>query len=182
MNWENMVDNSLNMKFIVITQEMRDAADNLSKEMGKIKNSILDGEGNMYGFLGELIVSKYLNIPTSNSYDYDLIIPSTGIKADIKTKISDFFPKPDYDCPISAFNTRQKCDVYIFCRVNKKMEGGLILGYLPKEEYYEKAVKTLKGGFLHGSTRPAKADYYSVFIKELRNVDDLAVDKPKIFL
>ena len=57
------------MKLINITQENITEAKKLSGEMGKLNNSITKGEGNIHGFLGEIITANFLSVSTFNTYD-----------------------------------------------------------------------------------------------------------------
>jgi len=65
------------VKLINITAEDITKARILAEDMGQLKNSITKGQGNIYGFLGEIIVSKFLGIELSNTYDYDMILNNT---------------------------------------------------------------------------------------------------------
>ena len=116
---------------ISITNKQIEKAKNLSEELGKLKNSITDGGHNIYGFLGELIVAEYLNTEQKNTYDYDMKLPS-GLTIDVKTKRCTSTPSPNYECSIAAYNTKQKCDVYVFTRILDNMKVGWILGYKTK--------------------------------------------------
>ena len=103
-----------------INSKMRDTASEQSKEMGVLKHSIAKGKGNMYGFLGEALFKKYASpfykVETHNTYDYDFVLDDK-IRVDVKTKSTSTTPKGQYDCSVAAYNTKQKCDAYIFCRV-----------------------------------------------------------------
>jgi len=109
---------------IEITKEMKKRAWRKAREMGVIYNSIMKGGGNIAGFLGEEIANSLIEGTVNNTYDYD-ITSKSGIKYDVKTKRCTSAPKPNYECSVANFNTKQKCDRYAFVRV----EGGEGLGF-----------------------------------------------------
>lgn len=160
------------MKHIKFTSEHITKAKELSDEMGKLKNSITKGDGNLAGFIGELLVSEYLGSSLCNTYDYDLI--HKGIKIDVKTTRTTVTPLSSYECSIPAYNTKQGCDVYCFVRINMESKDAWILGYKNKQEYFDMATYRKKGqrredGWL------VKATCYTNLIKDLDNIDKLAV-------
>ena len=59
---------------IPITESMKKRAWHKARSMGKLKNSILQGEGNIAGFLGEEGVNDLIDGIISNTYDYDIVI------------------------------------------------------------------------------------------------------------
>jgi hypothetical protein len=112
-----------------------------------LNGSIMKGESNIYGAMGEVVVRHYfgetgivLNVPC---YDYDLIINNK--KVDVKTKRTTVVPLPHYNCSVSDWNTRQKCDFYYFARVTESLSMAYLLGYIEKAKFYEKAVFKKKG-------------------------------------
>ena len=72
------------MKEVKVTRDMLVKARDKAVEMGRLHNSILNGGGNLAGFIGELIVLKVLGGEWSNTYDYDILLGK--IKIDAKTK------------------------------------------------------------------------------------------------
>lgn len=153
---------------VEITDDMLLAARAKATEMGKLNNSILRGGGSVAGFLGEQIVLKVLGGEWKNSYDYDIIMDD-GNKVEVKTKQTSAVPKPFYDCSISNFNTKQKCDVYAFTRVLNDYSVGWFLGMLSKENYFDKATFLKKGDIDPSNNYTVRADCYNVPISELDN-------------
>ena len=143
-----------------------------ANQMGTIKNSITKGQGNIAGFIGEEIVLNYLNEKDNNSYDYDLILKD-GRKVDVKTKRTTVKPRINYDCSVAAFNTKQKCDVYIFCRILNDMSKGWILGYKDKEDYFNEARFMKKNEIDPANNFRVRADCYNVAIEDLESIDNL---------
>ena len=151
-----------------ITKEDIEKAENLYS-FKCLNNSITKGDSNIYGAIGEVIVEKYLksinrDVDFASAYDYDMIV--SGKKIDVKTKRTTVVPKDHYLCSVSNFNTKQKCDYYVFARVKESKDVAYILGYMPKKEFYEKSVFYREGdidvnGFVF------KGDNYSMAIKDL---------------
>src|SRR4051812_47843839 len=100
---------------IQITEEQRAEAKRLADELGVLNKSITSGQGNLIGFLGEQIVIDYTSALRTNTFDYDMT--KDGVTADVKSKKCSSPPLPDYECSVSAINTSQKTDYYIFVRI-----------------------------------------------------------------
>lgn len=153
------------MKSIPIQQHHIDKASTLSKELGALKHSITDGDGNMAGFLGEVIVAEFLDAQHHNTYDYDLIWGEARI--DVKTKRTGVPPKDYYECSVAAYNTTQLCDMYAFCRISNDMRTLWFLGLIPKYTYFENA-RFLKKGQKDGDNNfTVKADCYNMSIRDI---------------
>ena len=152
---------------VEITDEMVNEARKLAKDLGKLKNSIEKGAGNLAGFIGEILVRETFGYKTESTYDYDLVDPK-GLKIDVKTKRTTVTPKPDYDCSVAAFNTKQKCDKYVFVRVLNDLSKGWILGEMNKEEYFESARYMRKGKIDPANGFRVKANCYNVAIQDLK--------------
>lgn len=154
---------------VKITEQMKKRAWRKAREMGKLNNSITNGDGNIAGFLGEEVANSVIGGEVTNTYDYDIV--KNGIKYDVKTKRCTGEPKNYYDCSVAAFNTRQKCDEYVFVRienVNGKWGRAWILGHYPKKEYFNDA-RFLKKGEKDGDNGfRVKADCYNMAIKDLK--------------
>jgi hypothetical protein len=140
----------------------------LAAEVPVLKNSIRGGEGTVYGMLGELLFASLKGATRDSNYEYDVVMPSTGVTIDVKTKCCTSPPRLDYECSVAAFNATQGCDAYVFMRVMKDLSRGWYLGGLWKPEFFESA-RFVRKGDLEGSNRwTATADCYSVQIKDLR--------------
>lgn len=150
---------------VSITQEIIERSAKKSDKMGVLNHSILKGEGNLVGFIGEEVVARYLLGKVANTYDYDVIFKS--LKIDVKTKKTSVKPRPEYDCTINAYNTTQECDWYAFVRVSSDLEKAWILGYMPRDEYYTKAVKWSAGDYDPSNKFTFKTDCYNMRIDQL---------------
>lgn len=151
---------------IALTADDLKAAQTLSEEMKVLKNSITEGEGNVAGFLGEIAAQRIYGGEISHTHDYDLKLPD-GRFADVKTKRTTAEPLPHYDCSIAAYNTKQKCDIYIFTRIDMDNMKCWILGDYSQQSYKEKA-RFLKKGQKDGDNWfTVKADCFNMAISEL---------------
>lgn len=154
---------------VIITPEMLKEARERAKELGTLKNSITKGAGNIAGMLGEAVVVKATGATLSNTRNFDVVRPD-GKTADVKTKQCISKPEPHFECSVANFNTSQKCDYYIFVRVLKDFSKAWIVGELPKNEYFEKAVFLQQGQFDPANNWRCKADCYNVAISKLNEV------------
>ena len=145
-----------------------------ASELGALSKSITGGAGNWAGFLGEIVVANYLDVKKANTYEYDLVSKKEKTY-DVKTKRCKSKPLPDYTVSVCALNTNQKCDDYIFVRVDNELTTAWILGYMPKEKFYKKA-KFCKKGELDPDSNcnwRFKEDCYNMYIKDLNPISEL---------
>lgn len=154
---------------VPVSQEIISRATKKAHQMGKLNNSIRNGDGNLVGFIGEYVVSDYLNCAIENTYDYDLV--HLGVRIDVKTKQCTSPPRPFYECSVAAFNTQQKCKAYIFVRV--KNQTAWILGWLPKDRYFKTARFLKKGEIDDSNGFTVKADCYNVRIDQLYSIEKI---------
>ena len=154
------------MQEVEITDEMLLEARKSAKELGKLKNSIEKGAGNLAGFIGEILVRETFGYKSESTYDYDLV-DQTGLKIDVKTKRTTVTPQPNYECSVAAFNTKQKCDKYVFVRVLNDLSKGWILGEMNKGDYFESATYMPKGKIDPANGFRVKANCYNVAIQDL---------------
>lgn len=152
---------------IVISPTMLVEARDKAADMGKLRNSITSGAGNIAGFIGEAIAQQVLGGSLMNTYDYDLILDD-GIKIDVKTKQTSVKPLETYECSIANLNTTQKCDFYCFVRVKNDFSVGWYLGVYPKEQYMKDAVFMKKGTIDPSNGYVVKSDCYNLKINQLK--------------
>lgn len=152
---------------IAISADMLVEARDKAAEMGRLRNSIINGAGNIAGFIGEAIAQQVLGGELSNTYDYDLVLPS-GKTVDVKTKQTSVKPLETYECSIAALNTTQECDYYAFVRVKNDFTVGWYLGMYDKKQYMEDAVFMKKGTVDSSNGYTVKSDCYNLKISELK--------------
>mgnify|MGYP001579492667 CR=1 FL=1 len=159
---------------IEITQKMKERAWRKAREMGEIHNSITKGDGNIAGFLGEEVANNVIKGDINNTYDYDIV--KNGVTYDVKTKRCTSEPKPYYECSVAAYNTKQKCDHYVFVRlenVNGRWTRAWLLGCCEKEDYF-KSARFLKKGKTDGNNNfKVKADCYNMEIRSLKPMEKI---------
>jgi hypothetical protein len=162
------------MKTVKITKDQLHRAQN-HYDFKVLNNSFTNGEGNIYGALGEIIIhdlakENNLQVDFNSTYDYDLIID--GLKVDVKTKRTTVIPHNDFLCSIAAYNTTQKCDYYFFVRINENMEDAYLCGYKSKVDFFNEAFFASKGskdinGWIF------KEDCYNLMIEQTNQFDKL---------
>jgi hypothetical protein len=157
---------------VEITDNMKKRAWKRAREMGELNNSITKGDGNIAGFLGEEVANEVLHGIINNTYDYDIITKTQTW--DVKTKRCTSPPKGFYECSIAEYNTKQKCDCYVFVRIeNIKGRWGRawVLGWMDKQEYLKKAVRLKKGDIDESNGFVVKANCYNMKIKDLNSFE-----------
>jgi hypothetical protein len=157
---------------VEITEKMKKRAWRKAREMGKLKNSITKGDGNIAGFLGEEVANQIICGTITNTYDYD-IVDDCNIRYDVKTKRCTSEPKDKYECSVAAYNTKQDCDYYTFVRVeykNKRWGRAWFLGAYHKDSYFTDAKFLKKGQLDPDNGFKVKADCYNMPISKLEEL------------
>jgi len=149
-------------------------ARSFAKNLGVLKNSITKGQHSIYGFLGEILVSRYLDMPLNNTYEYD-IKNIGGLTLEVKTKRCTSSPKENYDCSIANFNTKQKCTYYVFVRVLADMSKGWLLGYKSKEDYFKNSIFMKRGTVDPSNNFTVRADCHNMKISKLSDIKNLKI-------
>ena len=163
---------------IPITPAMIQQAEQKSVEMGKLKNSIRDGEGNLAGFVGEFAVNEVFLGAVTNTFDYDILLG--GVKIDVKTKEVSFVPNPWYESSVACYNTRQKCDWYAFARVCNDFTTAWFCGMIKKTEYFthEKKMFRKQGWIDPSNGMMIKADCWNMEYQHMP-IPDEVMDKAR---
>tara|TARA_R110000803_G_C11794735_1_gene298540 strand:- start:77 stop:580 length:504 start_codon:yes stop_codon:yes gene_type:complete len=160
------------MIIVTLTDSEMSSAKALANQLGKINNSIIKGRGNLAGFCGEIATAKHLcsvgfEVDHTNTYEYDLI--ADGITVDVKSKNCNSPPRPNYDCSVANYNTKQKCDRYVFTRVNNNIV--YLVGWISKDKFYQQALFHTKGeldsNFVNGKQFTFHADCWNIAISQL---------------
>jgi len=149
-----------------ITPAMVAEAERLAAELPVLNHSIREGEGTVYGFLGEVVFRKGVGGRQANTYDYDIVMKS-GVTVDVKTKMVRSMPRPHYECSVTAGHTGQDCDVYAFVRVLEDMTCGWYCGVIAKAAFFEQA-RLVRAGEQDGDNGwIATVDCYNLPISDL---------------
>ena len=153
-----------------ITNKILMEARGRAKKLGRLHNSITKGAGNLAGYVGQLLVAKHLEAEEPDDYNFD--VKKDDVTYEVKTKRCTSRPKPEYDCSVSDFNTKQDCDYYIFVRVLEDFSKAWILGKKKKAEYFKQARFCEKGKVDKKSHLgwKFKGDCYNLSISELEEI------------
>ena len=152
---------------VVVTGDMLVTARDKAAEMGKLRNSITSGAGNIAGFIGEAIAQQVMGGVLANTYEYDLVLPN-GKTVDVKTKQTSVKPLDTYECSIAGLNTTQQCDYYAFVRVKNDFSVGWFLGVYEKQQYMLDSVFMKKGTIDPSNGYTVKSDCYNLKINQLK--------------
>jgi len=149
------------MKKLYFDDQMIHDAISSANALGSINNSILNGGGNVAGYLGEYAVGYDLgakiisNKKGKEKYNNDLRWYDK--KIEVKTKRRTVAPLLKYEVSIAETSIHQQPDIYAFVSIhckeliskNPRKYRGIIdiwlCGYMGYNEYFEKAVYYKKG-------------------------------------
>ena len=125
---------------VQINKEMIEEAIHRASEVPLLKNSDTQGHGTKIAALSDLMVQKTWGgrIASDISYDFDWISPKLYL-FEIKSKERNVEPQPWYNCTVKEYNINQKCDYYLFTSVFGDYSRGWILGYISKQNFFNKA-------------------------------------------
>ena len=147
----------------------------MANELGVLRNSITSGKGNLAGFIGEVALAEYLrlkglSVSHNNTYDFDITVDGTTV--DVKTKRCTSAPRPTYECSVANFNTTQKCDRYVFTRVNEKGNIVYLLGWIDKLDFKKYSLFHKKGetdsNIVSGKPFKFHADCWNIRVDQLK--------------
>ena len=152
---------------VVVTGDMLVEARDKAAEMGRLRNSIINGAGNIAGFIGEAIAQQVMGGVLANTYEYDLIL-CNGKTVDVKTKQTSVKPLETYECSIAGLNATQECDYYAFVRVKNDFSVGWVLGVYKKQQYMLDSVVLKKGTIDPDNGYVVRSDCYNLKINQLK--------------
>jgi len=163
-----------------VTPGMKQDAERMADEMGQLNNSIREGDGNIYGFVGELVFAEITGANQNNTYDWDVVMPD-GHTVDVKSKCVTTPPLPHYECSVAAIGTRQNCDYYAFVRVLKDCTMAWYLGAMPKMDFLEQSTFMEAGVWQDpGNGWSPTIDCYNLAISALHMDDTNPASLPKL--
>ena len=157
------------MRKFKITKAALKRAQLRADKLPLLNNSIRKGEGSLVAYIGEEVAKAVLGGEIEDTYDYDLRYGSKTV--DVKTKERTVPPRPNYNCTVADFNTKQGCDEYAFVSVLNDYSTAWYLGKISKKDFYKEA-KFYKKGELDPDSPPSKdfyfkADCYNIPISKL---------------
>lgn len=155
-----------------IPKKIIEEAERKAKMLGSLKNSITHGSGNVAGYIGQILVSKYLKGYEEDTYNYDVI--KDGIRYEVKTKRCTSKPLPSYECSVTQYNSSQKCDYYVFVRILNDYSKAWILGKKTPVDYFKESTSYKKGDIdpkSHFGWK-FKGDCYNLEIAKLDKIEN----------
>jgi hypothetical protein len=134
----------------------------------ELNGSITNGEGNIPGAMGEVLIADHYGVDHSNTYDYDLIIKDK--KVDVKTKSykAGLNPRREWTLNVASFNSTQSCDYYCFVGLASDFGVGFLYGFISSDRFHDVAIFGKAGEedvFNPGFTY--RGDCYNIRIKDL---------------
>ena len=156
---------------VQITNEMLIDAREKAIEMGTLRGSMMKGDRNLIGFLGEAAVQKVIGGDFHNTYDYDIMTPS-GKTVDVKSKKTSYPPKDYYACNIFTANEKQACDYLVFAHVLKNLEKAWVVGFYEKKEFLKDCTFIPKGHVADNGLE-FKRDNFEMKISQLKPMDQI---------
>jgi hypothetical protein len=162
---------------IPITNEMYSRALKISEAQGALKGSIRGGRGNIYGYLGEEIFHKlYPDAKRINGYDHDFelrrfsnLAEPVDVKVDVKTKMTGYVPKPEYEASVTKMPKQQDTHIYYFCRVHKDTRKGWAIGWEYSDCFFKRAYLKEKGDKDPSNGMVCKRTCWNIFHNQLRD-------------
>lgn len=134
------------MMRILVSPAIREQAAREAEEMGGVHNSILNGAGNAAGIAAELVVAELIGAERRNTKDYDLVLPD-GVTVDVKCKRTKYAPEPDFEASVAKTSLHQQCDIYCFSRILYSLSWVYVVGFYPKDLYFQNATPLRKGDY-----------------------------------
>lgn len=148
---------------------IRDSARQEAEQLGNLRGSIENGDGNFAGLLAEFVVADSIGAVRRPTYEYDIV--RNDVSIDVKTKRRTVKPKPSYEASIADYNTEQGADVYYFTSYNTDSNVFSLLGYVTTDNYYQMATFHEEGDYDADNNFTFKADCYNLRYDKLRQCD-----------
>ena len=160
---------------VKIDRDTRLRAAEEARKMGVLNGSLRGGRGNIYGMLGETLAHAYLGgerVGAQRS-TCDIVLPD-GRTIDVKTGSGKSKPLPHYAARVYGSeaqreNIGSKCDGYFFVRCHENKHLLWLLGWLPADEFVQKATFHPQGSVNPVDGRLCRSDEYVVPVSELRH-------------
>jgi hypothetical protein len=159
---------------VIITDEMLVEARRKATEMGQLKGSMMKGDRNIIGFLGEIATQSIIGGDFHNTYDYDIMTPS-GKTVDVKTKKINYPPKDYYACNIFTANEKQACDYLVFAFVHTNLEKAWVAGYYGKKDFLKDCDFIPKGHVADNGLK-FKRDNFEMKVSQLKPSSQLVAE------
>ena len=166
------------------SEDMVERAKEKALTLGSINNSILQGKGNIAGYLGEEALAPFVNaeIVSNNrgleKYNHDLLLGNSD-RLEVKTKRRTVSPKGFYDVSIAETSAHQRPDLYAFIslefskttKAHPKTYYGLkniwLCGFITAERFWNESDLWKKGKI---DTRNNFKTHVNMYNLEIRNL------------
>jgi len=110
-----------------------------SIKMGALRQSLMKGQRNIVGFLGEEIYQACCPLAEHrDTFDYDFLL--RGQRIDIKTRRFSTNPYSNFDFAVPITKDSYEVDFYVFCGVHSDLTYGWLLGFLSKAEFFKLSI------------------------------------------
>ena len=157
-----------------------------AESLGSLNNSILEGRGNLAGYLGEEVIAPLINADImscdigDDKYNHDLVIES-GLKVEVKTKRRTVDLREDFDVSVAKTSLHQEPDIYAFISITcgkliqkypreyKGVKSIWLCGFMSREEYLERSVFLKKGSTDPTNGFKVHRDMYNMKVRDLYN-------------
>lgn len=125
---------------VQISKDMIAEALDRASKVPALRNSDTQNHGTKIAALSDLMVEKTWGgrIVSDMSFDFDWISPKLYL-FEIKAKERNVVPQPWHNCAVKEYNTKQRCDYYLFTSIFADYSRGWILGYVSKKDFFEQA-------------------------------------------
>jgi len=172
------VERYFDMKQLHFDTAMIALAVDEARRVGKLEQSIINGDGTTAGKLGEIALARYLGADLMDSRDFDLKYMK-DIRIEVKTKRRTTDPHENFAVTVDARNVRQKCDYYAFISITFKERKRdkyfspmriWFLGYIRKHDFFKKATLVNKGTYQPENNFTVREDHYALPISQLNTI------------
>lgn len=163
------------IKLPILIEEIQQAKIEAEK-LGKLNRSILNGNGNLSGILGELAVLRYfgyLGAKRNNTFNHDLII--RGFRFDVKTKQRKVDPQPNH-CGTVPDYSNQDCQAYIFTsvfQVDGKPSHIHLCGWMGRDNFKRESTFYKKGDVNPENGWVCKMDCWNLEYSKMKTIQTL---------
>lgn len=150
---------------IVVTREMKRVAEKRSAELQNLRGSITKGEGSLAGCICEEACKIVIpELEEDYCKDHDFIYHEATF--DSKALRCAFKPPLRYEMSVSTWARHQECDYYVFSRILEDYSRLWIVGFMEREEFYDKGFYTGEGDMRDDGFK-YKANNDNIYIKNI---------------
>lgn len=125
------------------TREQRNFCVNFLKEGSMANRGTFDGDYHqqLFGLMAQVVVSDFLELerPKNEGFDGGVDLEIAGKKFDVKCVIRTVDPKPNFANNLTSHQMKYDIDGYIFVSFNKNIGRFTVCGWIPKQEFKDKA-------------------------------------------